>query len=308
MKLTYSLLPAAIALVLMQCSSTTSGTNETSIPYPEPRPDSVALTFLPGLVSIDSLDFNSTFSPDGKTYYFSRSRHGKYDIYESHFNGTEWSTPVVAPFSEEEYSEADAVFSPDGKLYFISDRPRNESDTARDFDIWFIRQKEDGQWTAPENVLAVNSDSSEYYVAFAGNGNMYFATSAGGGFGQHDIYVSRFENGKFGVPQNLGPAINASQSEHDPWVSTNEQVMFFTSDGRSDSYGTGDLYYSVKGPDGQWNAAKNMGKRINTPTYEYCTYMSNDGKYFFYSSDFDIKWIDADFLPADVTSVLSKNP
>jgi hypothetical protein len=34
-----------------------------------------------------------------------------------------------------------------------------------------------------------------------------------------------------------------------------------------------------------------MGSNINTKTHEYCPNLSPDGKYFFYSSEYDVKWI-----------------
>jgi hypothetical protein len=267
------------------------------IPYPEPTPDSVATDFLPGIVSADSLDFNAAFSPDGNSFFFSRSRHGKWVILVSVYTGNHWTFPVPAPFSESQYSQADATFGPDGSLYYISNRPRNATDTTPDFDIWVVRQLEGGSWSTPENVEGVNSDSAEYYVSLSANGNLYFASSRTGGYGDHDIYVSRFDAGRYSTPENLGPAINGPQMEHDPCISGNEEVLYFTSVDRKDGYGSGDIYFSRRQPDRGWSAGQNAGPRINTPTYEYCTYITPDQKYFFFSSDYDVKWIDARYLP-----------
>jgi hypothetical protein len=57
-------------LLLLACGLAKDKREGKSIPYPEPRPDSVALFFLPGLVSSDSIDFSSAFSPEGKSFYF----------------------------------------------------------------------------------------------------------------------------------------------------------------------------------------------------------------------------------------------
>jgi hypothetical protein len=39
-----------------------------------------------------------------------------------------------------------------------------------------------------------------------------------------------------------------------------------------------------------------MGISINTKAYEYCPYLSPDGKYFFFSSEYEVKWIGSDVL------------
>ncbi|MGS2764434.1 hypothetical protein [Sinomicrobium sp. M5D2P9] len=43
-----------------------------------------------------------------------------------------------------------------------------------------------------------------------------------GGYGSHDIYRSRFEDGNYTTPVNLGPAINAPEMEYDPYITPEE--------------------------------------------------------------------------------------
>lgn len=286
-----------IGTFMVQCS--TGNEPHGVVNYPASRPDSVALPFLPGIVCTDSLDFNSAFSPDGKSFFFSRSLNGRYNIYMTSFDGENWGDPILAPFSKKEYSEADPFITPDGSLYYISNRPKDEYDSVRDFDIWVARLQEDGRWSIPENLEAVNSDSTEYYVSLAANGNLYFASNRQGSYGSHDIYVSRLVNKKYTTPENLGPAVNSIEMEHDPFISRDEQFLIFTAVNREDTYGAGDLYYSVKAGDKSWTPASNMGGQINTSTYDYCPYVSPDSRYFFYSTDYDVKWIDAKYLPVN---------
>src|ERR1043166_2831787 len=100
-------------LTLINCNK------KNNISYPSPVPDNTFQTFLPGVVCTDSLDFNALFSPDGKSFYF--SRYDIHDIYESKYDDSQWTTPVVTSFSEKEFQECDPAFSPDGKrLYYIS--------------------------------------------------------------------------------------------------------------------------------------------------------------------------------------------
>ena len=265
--------------------------------YPQPTPDFAALPFLPGIVTSDSLDFNAAFSPDRSKFYFCRSRKGKWMMYVTEHRGETWTQPVVAPFNESAYSQADPFFSKDGTLYYISNRPRHQGDSLANYDIWFIRPKEDGSWTQPENLTIVNSDSTEYYVSLADNGNLYFSSDRQGTRGSHDIYVSRYVNGSYTTPENLGSSINSANMEHDPMISPDEQFLIFTSVDRADSHGSADLYFSLRQEDGSWAPARNMGDKFNTETYEYCSYLSPDQKYLFYSTTEDVKWISTSLLP-----------
>lgn len=269
------------------------------IAYPQLRPDSVALPFLPGVVSSDSLDFNLAFSPDGKTIYFCRSKHGKWLILQSRYEGEAWSLPLPAPFSEPGYSQADPFVTTDGSVYYISDRPRDESDSVADFNIWFVKPTGEHTWSKPVWVDGINSDSTEYYVSLAANGNLYFASNRAGGFGGLDLYVSEFIHGKYASPKNLGAGINSATDEHDPLTFGEEEFVVFTSSGRSDTYGEADLYYAQKKSTGTWDMAKNMGPGFNTATYEYCPNLSPDKAYFFFSSEYDVKWISVKKLPFD---------
>jgi Tol biopolymer transport system component len=284
---------ASLALIL---SFLFACRDKLKINYPEPYPDSLAIPFLTGLASVDGLDFNSAFSPDGKSFYFSRSVNGQWDIFVSKYEGRAWSKPVTVSFGDEKYSEADPAFSPDGKLFFISNRPRENELTRIDFDIWYVEQGGGGKWSKPQNLLAVNSDSSEYYISFSRNGTLYFGSSRPGGFGREDIYVSRLVDDAYTNPKNLGANINSPESEHDPCISNDERLIIFKSENRGDGFGQADLYFSTLDETETWMPAKNLGGTVNTESYEYCPYFSPDGKYFFFSSQSDIMWMDMRFV------------
>jgi Tol biopolymer transport system component len=271
------------------------------IPYPQPLPDSAALRFLPGIVSSDSMDFNACFSPDGQSYYFTRSINKQTKIYVTHHEGANWSAPMIVPFLDSKYSEADPAFSPDGTLYFISDRPLTASDSLNDFNIWFVKPLPGGSWSAPEDMKIINTDSSEYYISFSKNGNLYFASSRKGGLGEEDIYVSKLVNEKYTEPVNLGPTVNTSKSEFDPGISADEDVIVFASSNREDGLGGADLYYSKKEGEKNWQKAAHLGNRFNTKARDFCPYFSPDGKYFFYSSERDVKWIGMEWLKKEMS-------
>ena len=57
--------------------------------------------FAPGPISGPANDWTPTFSPDGKTLYFTRSGVSWGFILESHQTDKGWSEPVIASFSGE---------------------------------------------------------------------------------------------------------------------------------------------------------------------------------------------------------------
>lgn len=268
---------------------------KTEIAYPSPVPSDRFEKFLPNIVSRDSaFEFNSLFGPDGKTFFFSRNE--IHDIYSTAFDGSQWSSPTLTSFSEKEYKECDPAFSPDGsKLYYISTRKTSLNDTTDDFNIWFV-EREGDTWSEPKNLEIVNSDSAEFYVSFAKNGNLYFASNRQGTIGSFDIYVSRFVDGAYTKPENVGEGVNEEHMEHDPFINGDENLIIFTSVNREGGFGRGDLYYSIKDSNGEWTKAKNLGPTVNGSGYDFCPYITPDGKYFFYSDNSDIKWINIEHL------------
>jgi Tol biopolymer transport system component len=284
---------------LPHCSGS-AGKKETSmatdITYPQPLPDSTALTFLPNLVSKDSFDFNAAFSPDGRSYYFTRNINHKTIIHVSHYNDTNWTEPMPIDFGANGHSDADPAFAPDGKLYFISDRPKNASDTLPDFDIWVTSPLANNSWSAPQRLESINTDSNEFYISFGANGNLYFASSRPGGYGEEDIYVSRLVNAQYTTPTNLGPAINTARAEFDPFITAREDLLVFASSNRADGFGGADLYYAQSANNQTWQPAIHFDNRINTNTRDFCPYFSPDLKYFFFSSERNVKWINAAYL------------
>lgn len=240
----------------------------------------VASVFLPGIVSTDSNDFSACFSKDGKSFYFSRTI-GKKTVLlvTSHVSGN-WSGPVRLPFCREGFAYADPAFSPDGELYFISTMPISSSDTTYDYDIWKT-SLDNGQWKDPVNVAALNSPQNEFYISFTVHGDVYFSSSRAGGYGEEDIYMAKFENGNYSAPVNLGGRVNTIHSEYDPFITKNGSVLFFASSGREDTFGKADLYWTENRD--EWEEVNHFGSEINTPSRDYCPYVSDDGSFFFSS-------------------------
>jgi hypothetical protein len=78
-------------------------------------------------------------------------------------------------------------------------------------------------------------------------------------------------------------------------VSPDESYVIFCSE-RPGGKGKGDLYISFKDKTGEWQPAKILDAGINTEAYEFCPFVTSDGKYLFFSRDGDIYWMSAQLL------------
>lgn len=259
-------------------------------PYPHAshrrvRSEAGPTLFGEGIISTGDMELNSAFTPDGRTIYFTK-RTPKYQLWVimfSHFRGGRWSAPQVASFSGQ-YSDFDPFISPDGsKLFFSSNRPVNGR-AKQDFDIWMV-EKEKDTWGPPINLGApVNTAGQEYYPSVTNDGTLYFSSTREGGRGSGDIYRSRFSNGKYTGPENLGDAINSKYFDGDPYIAPDESFLIFVSYNRPDGLGDGDLYVSDR-RDGTWTPAQNLGDKINSSALDFCPTIPLGGKYLFFSSE-----------------------
>ena len=263
------------------------------------RPALQAQIFAPDIVSLkDRYEYGSVFSADGKEFYYAAIINKKPQIHMIQLLEDGWSEPAVV-IASDKYEYNDPFLSPDqSKLFFISDQAMDGQGPVKDFDIWYLEREKDG-WSKPVNAgPSINTSKHEYYMSFTSDGKMYF--SSNGETNQaddknFDIFSSKFSDGKFQSSEKLTGAINSEFYEADVFISPNEQYIIFCGE-RPDGSGKGDLYISFKDANGIWQKAKNMGNLVNTDGYEFCPFVTSDGKYLFFSRDGDIYWMSADVI------------
>jgi Tol biopolymer transport system component len=273
-----------LTVVIAACTSRAQDSEWVELTFP--AADSVAL-FAEGIISTGYFQRDFALSPSGDELFYSvqHPRTGFAVLLSSKKIKDKWSLPEIASFSGN-YTNFEPAFSPDGKrLYFSSNRPKEEGAESKDFDIWFVEKINDS-WGTPQNVGSpVNSDKNEFYPSVAANGNIYFTADRPGAVGREDIFVSRFENGQYTEPVALDTAINSPLYEFNAFVSPDEDFLIFSSFGRKDDMGRGDLYISFKDSTGNWMPAMNLGDKINSKYLDYCPFVSADKKLFFFTSD-----------------------
>lgn len=247
------------------------------------KPGLEPVLFAPQIVSTGFHDRDAAFSPDHTEFYYTMRLPGqRYVIMVMRRMDQRWTKPRVASFSGT-YNDLEAAFSPDGRrLYFVSDRPRAAGGDARDTDIWYLERTESG-WSEPHNPgPPLNTDGNEFYPSLALNGTIYFTADYDG---SDDLYRARWVGGAFAETEKLGSAINTSLHEFNAMVAPDESYIIFTTVGRDDDIGQGDLYVSFRREDGGWAEAVNMGTSINSEATDFCPALSPDGRYFFFTSN-----------------------
>lgn len=173
-------------------------------------------------------------SRDGKWLLFQSDRpdtRGGFDLYLSQKLGDRWSEPInLGDAVNTKYDEGYASFSPDGlSLYFSSNRPsvgeELEEGEEADWDVY--RSDSISPGIPEEDILpifgepiyleALNSEQNDWQVSIPANEKqLYLVSDRDGGVGGYDIWISRFFEGDFLAPENLGKPINSSKDEMHP--------------------------------------------------------------------------------------------
>lgn len=114
---------------------------------------------------------------------------------------------------------------------------------------------------------------------------LYFASNRPGGKGGIDIYMTKkMVNGEWGAPVNLGDSINTQYNEKSPFIHSDSQTLYFSSDGHP-GLGKYDIFYSRGDGKGGWKNPVNIGKPINTEEDDVGFFVSTDGETGFFCSN-----------------------
>lgn len=148
--------------------------------------------------------------------------------------------------------------SPDNKtLYVYRDN--------RIFEIYVDSVLKDEPLKMPK---IVNFDYYQNHAYLTKDGKtLLFTSDADNGLGGIDIYKSvKGSDGTWGKPENLGPTINTPYDEDSPFLTEDEQTLYFASKGHP-GYGNYDIYKSTL-VGGQWSKPQNLKMPINSPAQD----------------------------------------
>ena len=240
-----------------------------------------------GFISTSLFERDIAIAPDGKEiiYTLGNFNQSLRCLVSVKKTGESWEEARILPFSGR-FNDIEPFFSTDGAtLYFASNRPMDTDTTRTDYNIWAVNRTAKG-WGIPSPIdTLINSKADEFYPSVSANGNLYYTTTREEGKGNEDIFLSRLIDGEYSSPMALDSAINTKAYEFNAYITPEEDLIIFSSFGREDGYGGGDLYYSKKDENGNWKKARNMGGAINSNGLDYCPFLDLTRGNFYFSSD-----------------------
>lgn len=184
--------------------------------------------------------------PDRDGHHASTNPFENSDLYVSTWVDGKWTAPVNMGINSAGL-EASAMVSADGNSIYISKPAASGSDQM---DL-YVARKSGGVWGSFQamNIPKVAGEYAKTNPHIAADGKkIYFAiTRDVNGQRNSDLYFSALQSdGKWGVPQSLGAAVNTAADEKEAWVSPDETAVYFT---------RGWELYSAKKIGGVWQQA-----------------------------------------------------
>lgn len=133
----------------------------------------------------------------------------------------------------------------------------------------------------------VNCFATQYFPVLTADQQQLIFTRRLGFGAEHDedLVVSvKDDKGNWTFPQSLSKNINSSLNEGTCTVSADGRRLIFTSCVGRQSYGSCDLYESVKTGE-EWSVPRNLGPMVNTAEWESQPSLSADGRTLYFVSD-----------------------
>ena len=237
---------------------------------------------------VKSLDISSDKSDFGAVLYdnqlyFTSARNGSrkeygwnkepfLDIYKADYNidGTITNANTVSELNSK-YHDGPVTISSDGTtVYFSSDSFKEasfEKDKKNKLKLsrnnLFVSTKDNGKWG---KIISLPFNSSEYSTSnpsLSRDGKtLYFSSDMPGSIGGVDIWkvaVNSADN-SYGKPENLGAKINTEGNESFPFITDDNNTLYFASSGKPGLGGLDIFQIDLS----KGTEAINIGKPVNT--------------------------------------------
>jgi len=159
---------------------------------------------------------------------------------------------------------------------------KTNKQTPSNFGLYFA-DKENEVWGNIQEFPFNDREANTIQPSFNSDAStLYFSSNRAGGFGGYDLYVSRFKNGAWQTPENLGPRINTAENEIYPFLHSTGR-LYFSSEGHDNKAGGYDLFYS-EFYNGQWINPIKLPSPFNSSSNDYTFYIDKDFQKGLYTS------------------------
>lgn len=199
----------------------------------------------------------------------------------------------LGPKINSKYPEYTPVISADEYTLLFISRHENTTGGQKDKDnnnhymedIYISTKDSDTTWSSPKHVsTAINTEDHEGVAGLSPDGQKMFiyksvkSTKIAG-----DLYYSQLKGNDWSKPISMGPNVNSPDWEPSISITSDEKIIFFTSNRKGGQGGT-DIYVSKLLPTGVYGPARNLGSKINTKYDEDAPFIHADGKTLYFSS------------------------
>lgn len=225
-----------------------------------------------------SINENPAVSFDGNTIVYTERRGLLNAIMFSKKVNGKWQPPVEINSQLESGDDcSSSSLNKDGTLLFLY---KTDNFDGNIYSSEYVK----GSWTPIKKLNRnINTKYYESHASISADGKqLYFTSNREGGNGGLDIYISEKEaSGDWGPAINLGKNINTIYNEDTPFVTLNDSILYFSSEGHS-GMGGYDIYRS-SGNGSVWKAPQNMGFPINSTDDDLFFQPFNNDENGFYS-------------------------
>ena len=176
--------------------------------------------------------------------------------------------------------EATVALSADGELLYIykGDIKGDLYESELEGLTWGELKKIDDNITTFETreTHAVISSDKQF---------IFFSSEREGGYGGLDLWVcKKLPNGKWALPQNMGPTINTAEDEEAPFIHPDGKQLIFSSKGHGGLGGYDIFSSNFDIETNEWSKPYNLGYPINTTDDDVFFITTIDGARGYFSS------------------------
>jgi len=196
-----------------------------------------------GGINSDKDEISNCFSYNGTKMLISkRNDQGNYDIYETFLKGDTWSEPIS--FSRNinlKSNDIYASYSADD-VYIYYAKANEGGNTGYDIYISGVMNRPERKYGTPNKVMNSSSPFNDGPIYLHPDGKtMYFASEGFNSMGGYDIFMCKYQSGKWGEPINMGYPINTPYDDFFFSSSANGKYAYITSN-RAGGKGGNDIY------------------------------------------------------------------
>ena len=233
-------------------------------------------------------------SSDGKTLYFCRQNYPKnirgkqdlQDIYVARFDGQKWTAAenMGWPLNDQHPNGVSSV-SPDGNSLLLINEYIKGGYVKKGVSISYRSEK---GWSYPTKIQIEDFYNFSPYVDYAMSANgkvLFMSVHRREGYGDQDIYISIYRQGKWCKPINLGSTINTAGADFAPFLAADGKTLYFASEGHG-GFGGSDIFYSKRQDNSwtNWSKPVNLGPSVNTNTWDGYYSIAAKGHYAYFVS------------------------